>query len=93
MSKTKRVNPRRRPATMADVAKAKREAQLLSINAACAILLTVLRDKEGYGYKRLRRVWDNVNKLSEEISEGRVSVQDLAQTLEDEAEITLEGLV
>ena len=93
MSKKKRVNPRRRPATMADVAKAKREAQVRSINAAWAILLTALRDKEGYGYKRLRRVWDNVNKLSEEISEGRVSVQDLAQTLEDEAEITLEGLL
>lgn len=93
MSKCKRVNPHKRPATAADVARAKRDAQLLAINSAWAIFFTVLRDKEGYGPKRLRRVWDEVNYLSESIAEGRVSVQDLAQTIKDEAGITLEGLL
>ena len=54
----KKVNPRRRPATQADVRKAKKEAQTFAINACWAILFSVMRDKEGYGTKRLRRLWD-----------------------------------
>ena len=89
----KKVNPRRRPATQADVRKAKKEAQTLAIDACWAILLSVMRDKEGYGQKRLRRLWDEVNYLSESVSSGRVNIRDLAETLRDEAGITLEGLL
>ena len=67
----KKVNPRRRPATQADVLKA----------------------KEGYGTKRLRRLWDEVNYLSESVSSGRVNIRDLAETLRDDAGITLAGLL
>ena len=89
----KKVNPRRRPATQADVRKAKKEAQMLAIDACWAILFSVMRDKEGYGTKRLRRLWDEVNYLSESVSSGRVNIRDLAETLRDEAGITLEGLL
>lgn len=91
MGKHKRVNPHKRPATAADVERAKRDAQTLAIDCAWAIFFTVLRDKEGYGCMRLRRVWNHVNYLSESIADGRVSIQDLMQTLRDEAGITLEG--
>ena len=89
----KKVNPRRRPATQADVRKAKKEAQTLAIDACWAILFSAMRDKEGYGQKRLRRLWDEVNYLSESVSAGRVNIRDLAETLRDEAGITLEGLL
>lgn len=89
----KKVNPRRRPATQADVKRAKKEAQMVAIDACWAILFSVMRDKEGYGQKRLRRLWDEVNYLSESVSSGRVNIQDLAETLRDEAGITLEGLL
>ena len=89
----KKVNPRRRPATQADVRKAKKEAKTLAIDACWAILFSVMRDKEGYGAKRLRRLWDEVNYLSESVSSGRVNIRDLAETLRDEAGITLEGLL
>ena len=89
----KKVNPRRRPATQADVRKAKKEAQTLAIDACWGILFSVMRDKEGYGQKRLRRLWDEVNYLSESVSSGRVNIRDLAETLRDEAGITLEGLL
>lgn len=89
----KKVNPRRRPATQADVRKAKKEAQTLAIDACWTILFSVMRDKEGYGQKRLRRLWDEVNYLSESVSSGRVNIRDLAETLRDEAGITLEGLL
>lgn len=87
--KKKRVNPRRRPATLADVEKAKRQAQEHAVATAWAVFFTALRDKEGFGYKRLRRVWDEVNYLSDSIGKGYVSLDDLVAELA-EHDITLE---
>lgn len=42
----KKVNPRRIPATLADVQRAKKEAQDFAITATWAIFYTVMRDKE-----------------------------------------------
>lgn len=81
--KKKRVNPRRIPATKADVEKAKRQAQDIAITSAWAIFFSVLRDKEGFGYKRLRRVWDGVNYLSDSISKEYVNIDDLVKELEE----------
>lgn len=89
MSKKKRTNPNRRPATAADVAKAKQQAQSFAIASTWAIFFTVMRDKEGYGAKRLQRLWGEVGELSDSISAGYVSVTDLMKTLEDEAGIVL----
>ena len=87
--KRQMVNPNRRPATEADVRKAKKAAARTTIDAAWAIFFTVLRDKEGLETDRLIHIWDNVNKLSEEISEGYVDVRDLMATLREEAGLTL----
>ncbi len=84
MPKKKKINPRRRPATAADVIKAKRVATADAVGYAWAILFTVLRDKEGYEADDLKRMWAEVGKLSEEINEGRVSVSDLKNTLKEE---------
>ncbi|WP_306568968.1 hypothetical protein [Faecalispora jeddahensis] len=85
----KKVNPHRRPATVADVERAKKTAQSQAINTAWAIFFTVMRDKEGWGIRRLRRLWDEVNDLSDSISGGYVNVSDLVQALEEEAGIVL----
>lgn len=81
--KKKRVNPHRRPATMADVNKAKKAAQNEAIAAAWALFFTALRDKEGYGYTRLRRVWSEVNYLADSIDKGYVRLDDLIRELEE----------
>ena len=85
-----KVNPRRRPVSQADVDRAKREAQGKAVNIAWAIFFTVMRDKEGYGKERLKRIWREVNELSDSISQGYVNVKDLIQTLDEEAGIILE---
>lgn len=90
MSK-KRVNPRRRPVSAADVEKAKRSATQQAVEVAWAIMFTALRDKEGWGKVRLRRLWNEVEYLSESIRDGYVSAKDLMQALEDEAGIFLQG--
>ena len=87
--KPKKPNPRKRPATQADVEKAKKAATDNAIETAWAIFFTVMRDKEGYGIKRLTRLWEHVNELSSGVVAGYVSVADLKKALKDEAGITL----
>lgn len=81
-----KTNPRKRPATMADVNKAKAKAVTEAVRMSSAIFLTVLCDKFG-GADYIPDVWREVNKLSESIKEGRVSVNDLIRTLDEEYDI------
>lgn len=87
--KKKRVNPYRRPATLADINKAKKEAKNMAVEIAWSIFFTVLRDKEGYTQADLRRVWDEVEYLSDSITSGYCSVKDLRSILHEEAGIDL----
>ena len=87
--KKKRVNPNRRPATLADINKAKKEAKNMAVEIAWSIFFTVLRDKEGYTQADLRRVWDEVEYLSDSITSGYCSVKDLRSILHEEAGIDL----
>ena len=87
MSK-KKTNPRRRPATEADVKRARDEAVKEAVHLASAIFLTVLVDKFD-GADWIQQVWEEVNKLSEEVIEKRVSVADLVHVLKEEYNIIL----
>lgn len=86
MSKiSKRINPRRKPATQADVRRAENEA----VGSAMAIFLSVMKDKERYTVEDLQRVWKEIEYLSDSISDGFVKISDLKQALKDEANINL----
>lgn len=87
--KSRRTNPRRRPATQADVQRAKQEAQDRALKAAWSIFFTVLRDKEGYTLDHLRRCWGEVEDLSDSIAKGYCSVADLREILELEEGVRL----
>ena len=87
MSK-KKVNPRRRPATWADVEKATEIATMKALATVEAIFLTVLLDKFN-GADYIRDIWKEVNKLSDEIKEGRVNLFDLMEVLRDEYNIEI----
>ena len=79
-------NPRSRPATQADVKKAWEKGVLDGVGNASAIFLTVLVDKFG-GADHIKDVWLEINKLSEEVKERRVSVADLRRVLSEEYNI------
>ena len=87
--KTKKVNPHRRPATQADVDKAKEWARDRAVSATTAIVMFVLREKFGFGKKRLTRFWDEVNSLSEDVISGAVKVEEIEEVLLNEYEINL----
>lgn len=80
----KKVNPRRRPATQADVQRAKQKGQEEAVKLAWSILFTVLRDKEGYDLEGLQRVWKEVDDLSDSIAKGYCTVTDLRDVLKQE---------
>ena len=80
----KKVNPRRRPATQADVQRAKQKGQEEAVKLAWSILFTVLRDKEGYDLEALQRVWKEVDDLSDSIAKGYCTVTDLRDVLKQE---------
>ena len=79
----KKVNPRKRPASQADVRRAWENGVNDGVTNAMSIILTVLVDKfDGAPY--IRCVWREVQKLSEEVGEHRVNVTDLRRVLLDE---------
>ena len=78
-----KTNPRRRPASEEDVRRAWDDGVLAGVTNACAIFLTVLVDKFDGGLY-IPDVWREINKLSEEIAERRVSVADLRAVLREE---------
>lgn len=63
-----------------------------SFDMYAAVVLTVLRDKFGYGHVRLKRALDAMNSLCDELTKGRISHEDLIQVLLDEADINLRVL-
>lgn len=81
-----KTNPKKRPATEADVRRAKVQAVNDAVRMTSAIFLTVLCDKFG-GAEYVPDIWREVNKLSEEIKEKRVSVPDLIRVLNQEYDI------
>lgn len=85
----KKVNPRRIPATHADIQKAKKDATSEAISFAWAIMFTCLHDKEGWGKTRLQRLWKEIEDLSDSVSKGYVSVADLKHTLKEEMGVEL----
>lgn len=85
----KKINPRKRPASMADVEKAKKDATGEAISLSIALFMTVMVDKYGFDADTLKSVWNDINKLSQEVSEGHVNLHDLKQVLIEEYGIEL----
>ena len=53
------------------------------------IFLSVMRDKFGYGKKRLKRIYSAMEALAGSVGEGYVRLTDLQIALEEEAKITI----
>jgi len=84
MAKKKRVNPHRRPVTMATVNRVKEETKDEAVSLAIALFLTVMCDKFGFDAEQLQKVWAEVNSLSDSVVKGYVNVPDLKEVLRTE---------
>ena len=72
-----------------DIRNLKREIAADSFEMYAAVVLTVLRDKFGFGRVRLGRALHHMNGLCDEMNAGRISHEDLIRVLIDEAGIDL----
>lgn len=82
--KKKKTNPTRQPVTMADIKRAKAEVMREAMKTTWAIMFTVLRDKEGHNLEDLKRIWQEVEDLSDSIAKGYCTVSDLRVILKEE---------
>ena len=73
-----------------DVKRMKEDARNAGLKYAILLFFTVMRDKEGYGIKRLKRIYEEATELADSINKGYVKWKDLEKVLEEEADITLE---
>lgn len=84
-----KTNPRRRPATQADVERARDEAVRETVRFCMVVFFTVLLDKFAASKEDLQRVWDEVNDLSDSVKKKYVSLKDLKTVLAEEYDIHL----
>lgn len=84
-----KTNPRRRPATQADVERARDDAVTETVRFCMTIFFTVLLDKFAASKEDLQRVWDEVNDLSDSVKKKYVSLKDLKAVLVEEYDIHL----
>lgn len=89
MKSNKKVNPRRRPASQADVERAKRTAVSLAISQTQAIVFLALLDKEGWDREQLLKLWHEVRDVSDSIAQGYIKLPDIIDTLRREYGIDL----
>ena len=85
----KKINPRRRPATQADIDRAAKATRDTAIRLTSTIFLSVLCDKENADAEIVRRVWNEMNELADSISQGYVNISDLRDTLRKEYNINV----
>jgi hypothetical protein len=87
MKKKQKVNPRRRPATWADVDRARHDG----VRLAMVLFLFVLVDKHGKSKDEIHRIWQNIVYQAEAIKEKRTTFDDLASVLISEYELNVRG--
>ena len=86
-----KVNPRRRPASMADVKRAKEEAVATAIVLTKALTFTALLDEGIIKPEDVKRGWEKTRCLADSVNKGYCSVQDMYDALISDYGIDLEG--
>jgi len=87
---SKRVNPRRIPATAADIERAKEQATDQAIRAAIYMMLYLLADKHGTSKEEICRLAREVNYLADSINRGYLNWYDIRKMLEEEYDVQIE---
>lgn len=85
----KRINPRRKPATQADVKKAKLEAAHEATSLAMALIFTALLDGGHLEPEELFAAWKRVQYLTDSVDKGYVNIFELRKVLREEYRIEI----
>ena len=91
MAKKGKVNPRKHlfHITEQELRKELEKAANNGVGLALAIFISTMVDKYGFDQDQVQELWGYLEKLTEEIKEGRVSAWDLRDVLKSEYNIEL----
>jgi hypothetical protein len=90
VTKPKKTNPRRRPATQADVDRAFADGISAGVNTAMAILFIVLLDKTEADADFIAALMPMVADYSGEVKDKHLTYADLKDVLKHEYDITMD---
>lgn len=80
---TMNKNPNKIPASLAEAEEAHKKGMSDGTGEGMLVYLSALRDKEGFGNKRLRRLWDKVCEVCDLLTSGAILTPELARNLYD----------
>lgn len=83
----KKINPRRKPCSQADIEKAKKQAEKTTLDMAIAIILSALLDGGFLATEQMYDAWQAINYKSDSINKGYCKPTDLIKMLADEYDI------
>lgn len=86
----KKINPRCKPATMAEVRRARKDGYSEGIRGALTIMIYALKDKFSYTDEQLQAFSDAFNYTVDSIARGYITQQDLQIVIKDEYGTTIE---
>lgn len=86
---SKKVNPRRRPATQADVEKAKRQATVEAMKRVLYLILFLLIDKHGAPMEDIQQLAKEVNEEADSVASGEIQWRDIEWVVETEYDVHL----
>lgn len=86
---SKKVNPRRRPASQADVEKAKREATVEAMKRVLYLILFLLIDKHGAPLEDIQQLAREVNEEADSVASGEIKWKDIEWVVEEEYDVHL----
>ena len=87
---SKKINPRRRPATQADIKKAKNEAADNAMKRVLCMFLYVLVDKHGAPKEDIQELAKELNYMADSIRKGYVTWKDIEHVLLEEYELEID---
>ncbi|MFP5527112.1 hypothetical protein ACLGL1_01345 [Peptococcus simiae] len=91
--KKRRVNPRRKPASQADVARAKKQAERNAVIGTIAIPLMAAHDAYGFGPERLSRLLDRMLALYADYEADRFDMDEALDWLRDYTGIDMQEVI
>ena len=85
----KKVNPRRRPATQADVERARRDATVEAMKRVLYLILFLLIDKHGALMEDIQQLAKEVNDEADSVASGEIKWKDIEWVVETEYDVHL----
>lgn len=87
---SKKINPRRRPVTEADIKRAKDKATDEAMRRVLYMVLYVLVDKHEATHEEIAQLAGEVNYVADSIRQGYIRWPDIMRVLEDEYDVELD---